>query len=59
MKYFFCAYFGVYDAKNRSEQQNVLAYVVTKNRSGAKKPLNGSNIYYLSFRAAQEHLRKK
>jgi len=51
--------FGVYDAKNRSEQQNVLAYVVTKNRSGAKKLLNGSNIYYLSFRAAQEYLRNK
>jgi hypothetical protein len=51
--------FGIYDAKNRSEQQNVLAYVVTKNRSGAKKPLNGSNTYYLSFRAAQEYLRNK
>ena len=51
--------FGIYDAKNHSEHQNVLAFVVTKNRSGAQKPLNGSNIYYLSFCAAQEQLVNK
>jgi hypothetical protein len=59
MKYFLGLCFGIYDAQNRSEHQNVLAFVVPKNRSGAQKPLNTRKIYYLSFCAAQEQFINK